>query len=379
LRSHAHRAPYNLRTRSLDRILNYFPRYSANEVEDYGRAKLMLHHPFRKLEDLLFSEAIHDERSDSYFEAYDMCRERCNHPHDAYDDPLPEPEPSVHEDTQEDPDEEALNNMDAEWGEVARTLPDRNGGNFDAWDMLGRRPEDRVDWGPRVGSYPDLQDDWWKIQKAEHPILARALGVVTPFWQLEAKQKLLWNTFVDHYNELSVPMDQLFAHVDGKAGTGKTTVIMSMCAVVDRLASELSLPSLIFRAAPTGVAACNFSGSTLHSLLRLPVKDKTYQPLSPSNLRVLQKKFKSIRYLIIVSIRKLRCINKRLCEIIPGGADNEPFAGVNVIRVGDYFQLPPVREKSLYNIAMTQNPDLLVGQQLYRLFNRTITLNVVKR
>jgi ATP-dependent DNA helicase PIF1 len=104
---------------------------------------------------------------------------------------------------------------------------------------------------------------------------------------LETKQKLLWDTFVDHYNALSMSIEPLFLHVDGKAGTGKTTVIMSMCAEVDRLAAELGNPSPIFRAAPTGVAACNFGGSTLHSLLRLPVKDKTYQPLSPGNLRVL--------------------------------------------------------------------------------------------
>jgi ATP-dependent DNA helicase PIF1 len=71
-------------------------------------------------------------------------------------------------------------------------------------------------------------------------------------------------------------MDPLFPHVDGKAGTGKTTVIKSMCAEVDRLAAELNLPSPIFQAAPTGVAACNFGGWTLHSLLRLLVKDKTY-------------------------------------------------------------------------------------------------------
>jgi ATP-dependent DNA helicase PIF1 len=45
LRSHGHRAPYNLRIRSLDRILNYFSRYRPYEVEDYGHAKLMIHHP----------------------------------------------------------------------------------------------------------------------------------------------------------------------------------------------------------------------------------------------------------------------------------------------------------------------------------------------
>jgi hypothetical protein len=48
LQSYGYRAPYNLRTCSLDCILNYFPRYPADEVENYGRAKLMLHYPFRK-------------------------------------------------------------------------------------------------------------------------------------------------------------------------------------------------------------------------------------------------------------------------------------------------------------------------------------------
>jgi ATP-dependent DNA helicase PIF1 len=267
LRSHGHRAPYNLRTRSLDRILNYFPRYPADEVENYGRAKLMLHHPFRKLDDLLFIEAIHNEQCANYFKAFEVCRERCNHPHDGFDDEIPQPEESVHKDTQEDPDEEALNNMDAEWGELARVLPDCNGGNVDAWDILGRRPEDQVDWSERVGTYPNLQGDWWKTQKADHAIVSCDLGDITPYHELEVKQKLLWNTYVDHYNSLAVSTDPLYLHVDGKAGTGKTTVIKSMCAEVDCLAAELGLPSPIFRAVPTGVAACNFGGSTLHSLL----------------------------------------------------------------------------------------------------------------
>ncbi|EFQ95604.1 hypothetical protein PTT_05908 [Pyrenophora teres f. teres 0-1] len=58
---------------------------------------------------------------------------------------------------------------------------------------------------------------------------------------------------------------------------------------------------------------------------------------------------------------------------------NLPFAGVNVILVGDFYQLPPVAEKSLFNTTKTQNPNQLLGQALYRLFNQTITLDVVKR
>jgi hypothetical protein len=291
LRSHAHRAPYNLRTRGLDQILNYFPRYPADEVDDYGRAKLMLHHPFRQLEDLLFIEAIHDERCDTYYEAFEFCRKHYNHPRDSFDDDMPKLEPSVYEDTQEDPDEEALNSMDAEWGRIARVLPDRKSGNTNAWHMLGRCSEDQVDWSERVGTYPDVRDDWWKVQKADHPVTSRNIGISTPYHKLEVKQKLLWDTFVGHYNDLSVSIEPLLAHVDGKGGTGKTTVIMSMCAEVDRLASKLGLPFPIFRAAPTSVAACNFGGATLNYLLQLPVKYTTYQPLSPSNFHMLQEKF----------------------------------------------------------------------------------------
>jgi ATP-dependent DNA helicase PIF1 len=181
LRSHGHRALYNLRTRGLDRILNYFPRYPADEVENYGRAKLMLYHLFRWLKDLFFIPTIHDDRCNSYFKAYEFCQERCIHPQDGYNDELPNPQPSVHEDTQDDPDENALNNIDAEWSELARQLPDRNGNNVNACDMLGQRPEDRVDWSPRISTYPDLRDEWWRGQKADYPVTTRDTGVVTPY------------------------------------------------------------------------------------------------------------------------------------------------------------------------------------------------------
>jgi ATP-dependent DNA helicase PIF1 len=72
----------------------------------------------------------------------------------------------------------------------------------------------------------------------------------------------------------------------------------------------------------------------------------------------------------MVSLRQLTWIHRRLCEIIPSSADNKAFTGVNIIIVvGDFFQLPPVGDKSLYNTAKTQNSDQLLGQQLYRLFS----------
>src|SRR5207247_7071438 len=54
----------------------------------------------------------------------------------------------------------------------------------------------------------------------------------------------------------------------------------------------------VFRAAPTGVAAFNIKGWTLHSLLRLPVK-KAFTSLSPTSLPDVQADFKDCQFLII--------------------------------------------------------------------------------
>ncbi|KAJ6284319.1 hypothetical protein J3E71DRAFT_360457 [Bipolaris maydis] len=238
---------------------------ALENVEDYGWAKLMLHHPFRTLQDVFFLPEIHDEPCDACMEACEMSRERCTYPHDRFNDPLPNPEPSTHEDTQEDLDEEALSNMDAEW-------------------------EHNVDWSGLVGTHPDLQADWWKISKADHSIGTCDIGPVTSYNRRKVKQKLLWDTFLDHFRGVSnEPIRrQLLLHIDGKGGTGKTTVIMSMCAEVEGITGNLGSCSIVVRVSPTGVAACNFGGSTLHSLLRLLVKDKVYQLLSLGNFRTLQ-------------------------------------------------------------------------------------------
>ena len=65
---------------------------------------------------------------------------------------------------------------------------------------------------------------------------------------------------------------QLLLNVDGVAGSGKTYTLLKLCARLQELASEAGKQNPVFRAAPTGIAAFNIAGKTLHSLLRLPVK-----------------------------------------------------------------------------------------------------------
>ena len=107
----------------------------------------------------------------------------------------------------------------------------------------------------------------------------------------------------------------------------------------------------VFRAAPTGIAAFNIIGKTLHSLLRLPVKTKKTD-LSPGTLQSLQASFSSCQFLIIdeksmIDLKTLSLINDRLRAIFPASSDL-PFGGLNVLLCGDFFQLPPVVGKALF-------------------------------
>ena len=125
-------------------------------------------------------------------------------------------------------------------------------------------------------------------------------------------------------------------YITGKAGTGKTTLLKHIIETVDKRCIV---------AAPTGVAAINAGGVTLHSLFNIP-----FGPIDPeADLKsgVSEEKrelLNSMEALIIDEISMVRpdvldCIDKRLriCR-----ESDEPFGGVQLILIGDLFQLPPV-------------------------------------
>ena len=86
----------------------------------------------------------------------------------------------------------------------------------------------------------------------------------------------------------------------------------------------------------TGVAAFNIGGPTIHCALQL------------HDLRDL---WKGVHTIIIdkvsmVSYQILKSIHSRLCEIY---ANDEIFGGLNVIAVGDFYQLSPVNGSSIFS------------------------------
>lgn len=131
----------------------------------------------------------------------------------------------------------------------------------------------------------------------------------------------------------------------GKAGTGKSTFLKYICSHTRK--SHVVL-------APTGIAAVNVGGSTMHSFFRLPFK-----PLLPddpefavqrlrSRMKYPKNLVKLIRNLELVIIDEISMVRADIIDFVDkvlrvyAGNMREPFGGKQLLLVGDIFQLEPV-------------------------------------
>lgn len=122
--------------------------------------------------------------------------------------------------------------------------------------------------------------------------------------------------------------------VTGRAGTGKSTILNHL---------SFHTSKIIAVCAPTGVAALNVGGQTIHSLLRLPTGVIADHELDqPSELK---KMLAAIDTLVIdeismVSADLMDAIDRSLRQA--RGRKHDPFGGAQIIMFGDPYQLPPV-------------------------------------
>jgi len=130
----------------------------------------------------------------------------------------------------------------------------------------------------------------------------------------------------------------------GSAGTGKTHILNDF---VLYLKSRKIIPTIV---APTGIAASHLNGQTIHSYFSLGIRDSIDEEFISNLLdkKYLKTRFKKLKVLIIdeismVSPNTFSSIDKILRAF---KQNDEPFAGIQVILSGDFFQLPPISRNS---------------------------------
>ena len=147
-------------------------------------------------------------------------------------------------------------------------------------------------------------------------------------------------------NECSCDIKPVQMFVSGVGGTGKSFLIEAIKALV---ISVWPLDDLVCAiAAPTGLAAFNVGGTTIHRLFQLPIehsaKTAGYWSLPKSSQKVMKTTLCNVKLFIIdeismVSSLNLAYIHMRLEELFGEG---EWFGSRNLLFVGDLLQLQPV-------------------------------------
>ena len=171
----------------------------------------------------------------------------------------------------------------------------------------------------------------------------------------------------------------------GKAGTGKTTFLRE-------LVEHCTKRNVVL--APTGVAAVNAGGSTIHSFFQLPfepylpdVKELVTEYQMPNAHKSLSKnKLNIIRTLELLIIDEISMVRADLLDAVDmmlrrHRRSSKPFGGVQLLMIGDVHQLPPVvteRERA-YMERVYPSPFFFHSKALQRLDYVTIELTHVYR
>ena len=151
--------------------------------------------------------------------------------------------------------------------------------------------------------------------------------------------------FQDALNLIQFTRQSVF--LTGKAGTGKSTFLKYVCANTKKKYVVL---------APTGIAAINAGGSTLHSFFKLP-----FHPLLPDDpnfslkggklhsfLKYSSEHRKLIKEIELVIIDEISMVRADIIDFIDkvlrvySQNMREPFGGKQILLVGDVYQLEPV-------------------------------------
>ena len=242
--------------------------------------------------------------------------------------------------------------------------------NTDSNVLTEVRLQQEFNWTIDSLCYPNIEEASSFLARQRQESTAHVFSTSANPDNLQGKQLQVYNTVKSHCegNE-SQPLHMI---ISGTAGTGKSYLIHCL---------RLLLKDQLYVAAPTGVAAFNVQGYTLHSLLHLPTKGK-FKELEGNRLHELQQSFHGIRYVIIDEIsmvgRKVfGQVDRRLRQAFPHNAQRV-LGNCSCLLFGDFGQLPPVMDLPLYTTE-TRTDLSDQGRSAYLQFDKACVLCQVMR
>ena len=173
---------------------------------------------------------------------------------------------------------------------------------------------------------------------------------------------ILSPTQMDAFNAIERTNSNLL--ILGPAGTGKSTFINYL---------KSASAKRIVCACPTAVSALNVGGQTIHSLFQIQPRDF----IMPELLKLKAKPRNILNATDVLVIDEISMVAPDLLDAIDilaryARRNNEPFGGIQVVAIGDLFQLPPVITRDAmqyYNDEYGHSNSYFFDSHVYRRAN----------
>lgn len=183
---------------------------------------------------------------------------------------------------------------------------------FGAEFLHDKGDAENFDWSLAAEAYPDLLEmPSFIAQQRQHYVPQPCTKATANPEMLQGKQRQAYEIVCEHFEDRA-HRQPLRMIVSGTAGTGKSYLIQCL---------KLLLGDRLCVCAPTGVAAFNVDGYTLHSLFSLPIKGD-FKDLEGKRLQMIQQSMKDVDYLIIdemsmVGRKMFGQVDRRLRQVFP--------------------------------------------------------------